>query len=747
MMTSAAGSDMRDLVFISYSHADEPPWLGRLRIILKPYVARGRLEVWADPYIQVGDRWLREIRGALDRTKVAVFLVSPNFLASDFIQNEEIPPLMSAAEAGSVRIVAVPLRLVDVEVTPFAEFQWARDPEKPLDETVEEGLHERSRNGALVEVCKKIAEAARMAQTTEEGAAQTSLRLGKQASTAAITVSAQMGALHGVPAQKPNFVPREADLRRLQETLLNAGSGTVGIIGSRRKDSGHAVGLHGMGGIGKTELAIALVNNVEVRRAFPDGIFWFTLGQTPDLLRLQADLDRAACGTEATFADVTEGRRILCAHFADRAALIVLDDLWQAGDAAALAVAGPRGRVLTTTRDASLLTALAAEEISLDVLGEDLALQVLANWSGQDRGALSGAAKRVAKECGYLPLALSLAGAQVRDGLFWEEVLAALEQGDLEFLDHPYGSVFKSLRASIDALSRGEAVRYAELAVTLEDVPLPVATVCRLWRHTGGLQEHQSRKLMQAFAKKALLSLAGKGEAAKLSFHDLQHDFLRLNAEEPQAPHRALLDAYRQDLDAAAGASPGAWARLPKSEPYLWTWLADHLLAAGLQDELRAAAELLLDDGEAGSNQCCGTNRRLRPAAGRRGSEAGPWSAAALGAHPDEGHGPASRPTDGPPAGARTPEDCSPSRRDRKPSGAAVALSTNAVAQAARRAPHRRPCGFGVGVGGDARRDAGGLRLIGSYPAAVESWDRRRAALLRRQRGSRVGGGGDAGRD
>ena len=34
-----------------------------------------------------------------------------------------------------------------------------------------------------------------------------------------------------------------------------------------------------MGGIGKTELAINLVNDEVVRRAFPDGIFWLTLGQ------------------------------------------------------------------------------------------------------------------------------------------------------------------------------------------------------------------------------------------------------------------------------------------------------------------------------------------------------------------------------------------------------------------------------------------------------------------------------------
>lgn len=60
------GGAGRELVFISYSHADDT-WLARLQVFLKPYVRQGRLSVWADPYIKVGDRWRREIAGALAR--------------------------------------------------------------------------------------------------------------------------------------------------------------------------------------------------------------------------------------------------------------------------------------------------------------------------------------------------------------------------------------------------------------------------------------------------------------------------------------------------------------------------------------------------------------------------------------------------------------------------------------------------------------------------------------------------------
>ena len=45
-----------------------------------------------------------------------------------------------------------------------------------------------------------------------------------------------------------------------------------------------------MGGIGKTVLAAALARNSEVRRAFLDGIYWLTVGQTPSLLSLQGQV-------------------------------------------------------------------------------------------------------------------------------------------------------------------------------------------------------------------------------------------------------------------------------------------------------------------------------------------------------------------------------------------------------------------------------------------------------------------------
>jgi hypothetical protein len=85
-------------VFISYSHADKP-WLERLKRHLKPLVREGQLDCWDDTHIRPGDDWKQEIRTALDTAQVAVLLISADFFASDFIDENELPPLLLAAQA------------------------------------------------------------------------------------------------------------------------------------------------------------------------------------------------------------------------------------------------------------------------------------------------------------------------------------------------------------------------------------------------------------------------------------------------------------------------------------------------------------------------------------------------------------------------------------------------------------------------------------------------------------------------
>src|SRR3954451_23744598 len=101
-----APSPTRTKVFISYSHKDQE-WLDRLKRHLKPLVREGNLDCWDDTHIRPGDDWKQEILTALDTAQVAVLLISANFFASDFIDKNELSPLLAAAEAKGVLILPV----------------------------------------------------------------------------------------------------------------------------------------------------------------------------------------------------------------------------------------------------------------------------------------------------------------------------------------------------------------------------------------------------------------------------------------------------------------------------------------------------------------------------------------------------------------------------------------------------------------------------------------------------------------
>ena len=140
----------RDQVFIGYSHADGR-WLKELQTHLEPYVRHTMIAVWDDSMIRAGSVWKESIRQALASAKVAVLLVSPTFLASKFIAEQELPPLLEAAEKEGVAILWVPVRPSSFQVTPIAAYQAAHPPEKPLA-----SLSPAARDMALVKICGLI---------------------------------------------------------------------------------------------------------------------------------------------------------------------------------------------------------------------------------------------------------------------------------------------------------------------------------------------------------------------------------------------------------------------------------------------------------------------------------------------------------------------------------------------------------------------------------------------------------------
>jgi len=117
----------RDQVFISYSHQDGQ-YREELEVHLKPYIRTSAIIAWSDQQIAPGSKWLDEIKAALADTSVAVLLVSPDFLDSDFIHDQELGPLLKEAEAGGVTILWVLIRDCAWKKTPLKDYQAVVSP-------------------------------------------------------------------------------------------------------------------------------------------------------------------------------------------------------------------------------------------------------------------------------------------------------------------------------------------------------------------------------------------------------------------------------------------------------------------------------------------------------------------------------------------------------------------------------------------------------------------------------------------
>jgi len=118
-------------VFISYNHKDAK-YLERLHIHLKNYGLSEIADFWDDTKIAPGANWRDEIKKAIQSAKVAVLLISADFLASEYITKNELPPLLAAAKIEGTTILPIILSPCAFEYTELSCFQAVNSPSKPL---------------------------------------------------------------------------------------------------------------------------------------------------------------------------------------------------------------------------------------------------------------------------------------------------------------------------------------------------------------------------------------------------------------------------------------------------------------------------------------------------------------------------------------------------------------------------------------------------------------------------------------
>ncbi len=344
------------------------------------------------------------------------------------------------------------------------------------------------------------------------------------------------------PPVPAHYVRRPEEEKRLEDDLLRQDDGPGVVVSA----------VFGLGGIGKSTLAAAVLHGGAIRERFADGVLWVTLGQDPNLLALTRQWIRDLGDHEFRALDVRSASGRLRQLLQEKAVLLVVDDAWQSEHIEPFQVGGPGCRLLVTTRKPRIAEELHAISHELGVLSPEQAVELLAAKLQRPlRDDERGPARRLAEAVGRLPLALELAAVRIGRRVSWEELLLKLQQevAALEALEDPAERWKKkgkiqleaSLQLSLRALREEaeEAFRcFVWLGVLPDDTALAAPMAAPLWDFQDA---DQAEGLLEFLWGESLLQPAVAVRVAGQPWrayrvHDLLHDCARRLLEAPETP-------------------------------------------------------------------------------------------------------------------------------------------------------------------------------------------------------------------
>ncbi|HVH92523.1 MAG TPA: toll/interleukin-1 receptor domain-containing protein, partial [Candidatus Acidoferrum sp.] len=90
------------------------------------------VDYWEDTQIRAGSDWRDEILKAIEKARVAVLLLSADFLASNFIATDELPPLLRAASEDGAKVLPLIVSPCRFLKTPSLSRFQSVNPSTPL---------------------------------------------------------------------------------------------------------------------------------------------------------------------------------------------------------------------------------------------------------------------------------------------------------------------------------------------------------------------------------------------------------------------------------------------------------------------------------------------------------------------------------------------------------------------------------------------------------------------------------------
>ncbi|XP_051115855.1 putative late blight resistance protein homolog R1A-10 isoform X4 [Andrographis paniculata] len=311
---------------------------------------------------------------------------------------------------------------------------------------------------------------------------------------------------------------------------------------TRRRSKLETIPIVGMGGIGKTTLALNVYNNDWVVEHF-DIRVWITISQTYTLPEIFLALSSAIDKRDMKEKSDEDIKLFIYQSLFGRRYLIVLDDVWDIEVwnvlRRFLPENGDGSRVLLTTRMVGVADDFGSDiPYAMKLLEEDKSWDILRDMVFSEEVCpveLEEIGKNIATSCGGLPLAIAVIGGVLRRTEktleSWEQVAENLN-AILTWENEEH--CFKILRMSYTCLPLHLKPCFLYMSHFREDESIKVSKLIKLWVAEGFLKPING-KILEDVAREYLDHLIDRnlilvhrrgvsGEAKYCGVHDLVRD-------------------------------------------------------------------------------------------------------------------------------------------------------------------------------------------------------------------------------
>nr|XP_007153041.1 hypothetical protein PHAVU_003G002400g [Phaseolus vulgaris]ESW25035.1 hypothetical protein PHAVU_003G002400g [Phaseolus vulgaris] len=329
-----------------------------------------------------------------------------------------------------------------------------------------------------------------------------------------------------------NFESRQSAYEKLLEAVKN--------------NDVDMIGLYGMGGCGKTTLAMEVMKLVEAEHFF-EKVLFVPISSTVEVRRIQ---EKIASSLQYTFpeTEVMERAQRLCLRLnQEKKILVILDDVWEKLDFGGIGIPSSEHhkgcKILITTRSEEVCTSMDCQrKIYLPILTDEEAWTLFQNKAlifEDTPDTLKNLGRLISNECKGLPVAIAAVASSLKGKAetIWSVALNKLRSSKPINIERGLIDPYKCLQLSYDNLDNKEAKSLFLLcSVFPEDYEIPLEILTRYAIGLGVVGEAHSYEEARSEVVAAKIKLVSscllldeKDEYVKM--HDIVRDVAHLIAK------------------------------------------------------------------------------------------------------------------------------------------------------------------------------------------------------------------------